>query len=439
MNREEALANIPPIPNLLPKVRDSVVVFSREGKSLYLEPSLPDWLVVEAPHERLLKLCDGQTSVSKIVSTLKEGNEQTALLVARQFSEAVMTSGVFENATSSESAHSPEDQPKYYYLTLTDRCNLRCAYCYAKDRKPAPEISCSQWMNYIDQFHDMAPDATYTITGGEPLFYPHVFEVASYLRKKGAPTVLITNGTLIDAEIAAKITDTFSEVKLSIDTTDEAINLKLRTVSPQSTIRVSQLLEHFGKRPSILATVTQANMDHLDGLVEAFGDRLVFQPLFPMGRAVEHEDLAITGKQYFQALSKPNVRKFLPGYYGNIHGYRCQPYKRCALAREEISIGPNGDVFGCHLMHYQSLCCGNLEDRLFEEIYVNSPMLTQLRKLNVDSIQNCSKCNVRNFCGAACRARIGIKGIMPNEHDDFCEFERLSILDALFSSCNECE
>ena len=56
------------------------------------------------------------------------------------------------------------------------------------------------------------------LTGGEPLYRDDIFDIAGYAGKKGLPTALATNGTLIDKGTAGRIRDAgFSRVSISID------------------------------------------------------------------------------------------------------------------------------------------------------------------------------------------------------------------------------
>ena len=78
--------------------------------------------------------------------------------------------------------------------------------------------------------------------------------------------------------------------------------------------------------------------------------------------------------------------------------------------------------------------CGNLNHEGFKRIYEESPILEELRKLNVDRIAQCKACVFRNICGGACRARVDIRKNGVAGTNDFCDFEKNAILDALLYS-----
>jgi radical SAM protein with 4Fe4S-binding SPASM domain len=104
------------------------------------------------------------------------------------------------------------------------------------------------------------------------------------------------------------------------------------------------------------------------------------------------------------------------------------------MANEEFSIDADGNVFPCHMLHFESLICGNLNTESISEIYTKSTVVNELRTINVDTIPECKICVYRNICGGACRARVDINKNGIKGTDNFCEFEKKAILDALLYS-----
>ena len=109
-------------------------------------------------------------------------------------------------------------------------------------------------------------------------------------------------------------------------------------------------------------------------------------------------------------------------------------FDEISIAIEELSIAPNGDLYPCHMLHCPELRIGNLNKDDISKLYYKSPLLKELRGINVDTIEQCKTCEVRNFCGGACRARIDFKKYGLKGNDSFCVFEKESILDALMYS-----
>jgi MoaA/NifB/PqqE/SkfB family radical SAM enzyme len=91
--------------------------------------------------------------------------------------------------------------PAVLIASVTRRCNLDCAGCYAKTLRPAaeetrlPELSDERFMELFREAVDLGV-GVFLIAGGEPLVRRGLLEKIAALR---GPTALVfTNGTLID-------------------------------------------------------------------------------------------------------------------------------------------------------------------------------------------------------------------------------------------------
>ena len=121
------------------------------------------------------------------------------------------------------------DRPGINYLrmSITDRCNLRCAYCSPwQDRVRAGRDD----LLTLEEFGTVAREAAHLgitklrVTGGEPLARPGVGRLLSDLSDIGgiADLALTTNGTLLLARLPDLIASRFRRVNVHLDTLDEA-------------------------------------------------------------------------------------------------------------------------------------------------------------------------------------------------------------------------
>ena len=100
-------------------------------------------------------------------------------------------------------------------LLVSYRCNLRCKMCFyynevEKDKtckliedRVKEELTLNQIKDLIDQCAKMKVKV-FTIHGGEPLLYPNIFEVSKYARDKGMLVNFVSNGTLLNEDVAKK-------------------------------------------------------------------------------------------------------------------------------------------------------------------------------------------------------------------------------------------
>jgi len=422
---------------MTPEFVDDIFIYTDTPRVLYLNPEAPDWITINEKYKSILNLIDGKNNETIIYEHINRFYSDEKDTLASQIKSILENSKIFKHnqAKNNFSNYRSADELKHIYLALTDSCNLKCVYCYATERKKRENVSFETWKNYVADIIDFAVKPIFTFTGGEPLTVPYVLDLASYIKEHGCERILLTNGTLISTEeIADKITSLFDMVKISLDTDDETISKELRGAGTmEKAWNAYNLLSTRKCNVQILATVTSKTYQNLGSFAKRFN--VQFQPLYrDIGRARNSEDLSITGEKYYNALTEQGRFALLHQYKNTIHNFRNNPYKCCAMANEELSIDADGNVYPCHMLHYENLMCGNLKNERISNIYKNSVVLNELRTVNVDTIPKCKKCVYRNICGGACRARVDIAKYGIKGDDDFCSFEQKSILDALLYS-----
>ena len=98
---------------------------------------------------------------------------------------------------------------------ITNRCNLRCLHCYASANSDVRELTTEQCFQILDSLAEFKVPLI-LFSGGEPLLRDDIFEIAGYAKKKGIKSVLSTNGTLIDRDVAENLR-VFEYVGVSLD------------------------------------------------------------------------------------------------------------------------------------------------------------------------------------------------------------------------------
>lgn len=89
-------------------------------------------------------------------------------------------------------------------LHVTNKCNMRCRYCYANFEKrfdhPPDDFTTRELISLIDEIH--AEGCRWVILlGGEPLMRDDIGIIIRYIKKKGMLCELVTNGVLIDRNV----------------------------------------------------------------------------------------------------------------------------------------------------------------------------------------------------------------------------------------------
>lgn len=96
-------------------------------------------------------------------------------------------------------------QPIFLSLFITNKCNLRCKYCFVVREDIdktilSAEYSLEEAKRVIDEFYALGTRMIYML-GGEPLLHKDIGEIIDYIAHKGIYLHVITNGTLIKKKI----------------------------------------------------------------------------------------------------------------------------------------------------------------------------------------------------------------------------------------------
>jgi MoaA/NifB/PqqE/SkfB family radical SAM enzyme len=89
-------------------------------------------------------------------------------------------------------------------IHVTNKCNLRCTYCYAniggRFNKNCDDFTTAELKRYITEMKALGT-RWIIFLGGEPLLRPDIGELISHVNHQGMLCELVTNGTLIDENI----------------------------------------------------------------------------------------------------------------------------------------------------------------------------------------------------------------------------------------------
>lgn len=93
-------------------------------------------------------------------------------------------------------------KPRNIVLKLHSSCNARCEFCYATEDKRIKigNLSKENWKKIIDDAKNIGC-YTVTLSGGEPLIYPHLVELVEYVVSKKMLAFTTTNGIKISEKL----------------------------------------------------------------------------------------------------------------------------------------------------------------------------------------------------------------------------------------------
>jgi len=340
-----------------------------------------------------------------------------------------------DNLKNEEAQRNFTPSPYLVSYAFTKKCNLKCKHCYsdATDEFAQDELSTNKAEKVLDELADLGIKLL-IFDGGEPLCREDIFYLAKYALEKGLRTVIGSNGTLINMDVAKQLKSSgIMAVQISIDGAkaqthdwfrgeDGSFN---KAMEGAKACKATGLPFQFGmtiRRGTLneipdmlkLAVDTGATAAEFFDLVQVqrVKSEIPNEVLTPNERKEVMEWLAeaqrdcpiiirvpgcpmytlILQEKDIQPKHFPaNLLKRIP-YYG----------RGCAAGMPSgyLTILPNGDVIPCMLLQIK---LGNVTKESITQIWNNSQILLRLRNRNLLEGE-CDRCIYRDKC-AGCRGR----------------------------------
>jgi len=313
---------------------------------------------------------------------------------------------------------STDSAPFYGWIDITQRCNLRCPYCYTNSNQHTrAQLELDEIKEILLDFQQIGATKV-MISGGEPCLHPDIDRVMDFSAGEGLSVVLVTNGTLLPARVLPLLRNPGVEVQVSLDAV-EAQRYKLSrglNLLPQVLKNLDKLLDQ-GVRLSLSVTMSSVIEDHVEEIIEfalAKGIEFIhFGPMVPVGRGDGSRNLLINN--YYPILSK--LYKLQKIYYlqlgidivENLVYALVLNEKRdtyCnAMRGQALEVGSDGTVYCCgSLRDIPSFTLGDVKTTGLLEIYQKARSQAMFPYLSVDKLPGCRECKFRYLCCGGCRA-----------------------------------
>jgi radical SAM protein with 4Fe4S-binding SPASM domain len=359
-----------------------------------------------------------------------------------------------------------------YHITL--RCNLACPHCnfYEKMKRDEhnPELSTAEWITILQQL-DANGCMQILITGGEPLIRKDVLDIVDHVMDKtGLFTIINTNGILWTRDQVKQCSRTIQDrgkIIISLDghtpqtygtarrlkngnpaascfdkvvetahwiqehnTRLEFILVLSKVTYAHSLKTVQWALEQF---PRSYMTVLRFDVTDLtkkglaltykawkDWLYAATPVKKMYGPRFNLGVAV--------GGELFVPFK--NDKKALKVWRSNVvtpltsEMYRLRRDVGCHAAVTDISLAPDGKVYGCGLYTGNPRWyVGDLTSDTFYDIWHYGEPVRKFRDLSLNQIEGgCKTCPVVELCGGGCRGRALVTTGSMYAPDPYCPY-----------------
>ncbi len=308
------------------------------------------------------------------------------------------------------------------WLHLTDRCNLRCAYCYLPHVREDMPIETGKAA--IDATLSAAKNYGYSrvklkYAGGEALLrYPAILELHQYARNQFAAAnlsldgVVLSNGTLLTPEMVPGLKNAGLRLMISLDGLDESHDAQRVYASGRGTsadvLRGIETAVTNGLTPDISITVSSRSAGGLPALIGWILDReLPFSLNFYRendlsavrpGLSLDDEKIIAGMQAAFKVIESRLPRQSLLASILDRANLSTPHSHTCSAGKDYLVYDQSGRLSQCQMLMREKVGDVHSSDPL--GLIRNSK--NSLQNLPVQQKSECSQCQWRHWCTGGC-------------------------------------
>jgi len=308
------------------------------------------------------------------------------------------------------------------WVHVTDRCNLRCSYCYLPHVRE--DMSSETGRAAIDAIFRSALIHGYNqvkikYAGGEPLIrFSLVKELHEYATKLAnehglfLDEVILSNGTLLTPEIAQTLKDQNIRLMISLDGLGQYHDSHRVYAGGRGTFadvaEAVMLALHCGVVPHVSVTVSGRTADGLAGLMRwILHNELPFSLNFYRENelSASNTDMRLDEEKIIAGMlaafdvieSDLPVRSLLPSIVDRAN--LSSPHSRtCGVGENYLVFDQNGQVAKCQMHIRKPITNINVHDPL---AVIRADQIG-VQNLPVEEKEGCRTCEWKNWCAGGC-------------------------------------
>lgn len=322
-------------------------------------------------------------------------------------------------------------KPENCLLELCFKCNLNCKHCGSslnafKDNRQGPYLELKDYLSILDEI-EVLGGKRIGLVGGEPLLCDFWSEVAQYASSKGFTVSMISNGMLIDFEMAQKIKDSGVKlVALSLDGPEEYHNdLRGSSLAYKNVMRAIDALASVNVQVNIVTTIMKDNLSLLPITEKLLENKNIsfwqLQLGIPMGKLEEHSEMVIEPEQLLnieqfilEVKNRNNIEITLTDSIGycsknelilrnNSSTTGNRVFTGCMAGCRAVAVESNGNIKGCLSLQRDYFIEGNIKERTLADIWNDKNSFSYNRKFTSSNLKGkCKECLYGNICRGGC-------------------------------------
>ena len=384
----------------------SVLSFSDKWHALYLPQGTSSLVML---NEQALELW--------------QGYEKNSSTLDAEFVDDMYRAGLLVNSARAKSdEQTPHRTQLSAWLHVTDRCNLRCAYCYLPHKKE--DMTLETGIAAIDTLFREAKANHYQrvklkYAGGEPLIrFPFVVKLHQYAQKLadqtglGLDAVILSNGTLLTDEIITTMQMLNVRLMISLDGMEEWHDSQRPYAGGQGTFKdiakSVDLALSYGLIPDISITVSGRSAEGLPKIIAWVLERnLPFSLNFYRQNdlSVSHTDLKLEEEKIidgmlaaFAVIEENLPSRSLLASLTDRANLAVPHTKTCSVGDSYLVFNQHGQVAKCQMKIGQPIADVNTEN-LLEVVRSDK---SGIQNISVEEKEGCRDCEWKYWCTGGC-------------------------------------
>ena len=441
-----------PNPTVFWTRRPEVSVCREGANGILFDPDAIREKTVNATGLAIWTAMDGTARTEDLAAALAEQCEGTSaadvLPDVAVFAEELRRDGFALASAVSRPAPLPAEDyswlreaPRALDLSLTGRCNLRCAYCfYADEMVGRRDLPAERWLAFFKELESLAV-RTLTLSGGEIFMRPDLWSLIDGLVAARMRYGILTNGTLLTEDAVARLGQEgrrrrLDSIQVSIDGSCAAIHDASRGKgSFEKALRGLRLLKAAGFPATARVTVNRHNVGDLENVARLLLDdvglaRIGTNDAMPMGTGcARREDIVLLPEQRPEAMR--SLAKLEREYPGRIQatagslalwhmfremeeakasGQKTRRWKMgclssCGCMFAKLAVHHDGMIVPCNMLAAASL--GTIGETPIRAIWQDHPLLAEMRtrgQIPMGQVPGCAGCEWIPYCSGGCPA-----------------------------------
>ena len=340
----------------------------------------------------------------------------------------------------------------HYHIILTERCNLRCKYCYEKSMAEFENGLEEKWdydvgvpvdsevsIEKLKSF--LKPDDTLIFYGGEPLVM--IDKIKEIMDSVDCRFCIQTNGVLLN-QLPDEYLMKLDKMLVSIDGTKERNDKNKGVGKYEIVVKNLEDIRSRGYKGEVVARMVTSESDVYDQvmhLVELINEGLFDSVHWQIDAGFYKNDFDLKKFKKFveeyndsidelidfwiSEIGRGKVWKFYPflGILGRLMGWDGSRGLPCGSGYKNFTINTCGKLGACPIMNsVKNLYCGDIENGVGREV----------------SVRGCGNCSYLDICGGRCLYWREAK-LWPKEGDELiCRTVR-HLIDSLKSKMGQIE